>query len=202
MITYRKLQIKNSPGLFFDSITNIKGLDIALVSVNQISFINENRVNYEIEYYGNYVNSYPLHLVFNDVDVYFSCFNEEKYLVFALTDKNKEMLENYKELWDKIKKEIRTIKGGIEPSEFEKDVMKIRFESDNRLPLNKIMNVPVCVIIARSVFEKIDEFYPQVYLYSCCLKYDANDDENTYAYCKKLINNSEYGKYLFKKTHS
>ena len=135
-------------------MTNIKVLDLNLVSVSQISFINDNAVNYEIEYYGNYVDTYPLHLVFNDVDVYFSCVNGEKYLVFALEDKNKEMLENYKKLWDEIKKEIRTIKGGIEPFESEKDAMKIRFESNIELPLNKIMNVPVCVITAKSVFEQ------------------------------------------------
>ena len=40
--------------------------------------------------------------------------NENKYLVFALTDKNKEALENYTELWDEIKHEIETIRG-IEP---------------------------------------------------------------------------------------
>ena len=123
------------------------------MSLNQISFINDDAVSYEIEYYGNYVNTYPLYLVFNDVDVYFSCVDGKKYLV--LTDKDKEMLEIYEKLWDEIKKEIRTVKRGIEPFEYEKDVMKIRFESDNGLPLNKIMNVPVCVIIARSVFDKV-----------------------------------------------
>ena len=74
--------------------------------------------------------------------------------IFALTDKNKEMLQNYKKLWDEIKKEITTIKGGIEPFKFEKDVMKIKFESNNKLPLNKIMNIPMSVIIAKSVFEE------------------------------------------------
>ena len=54
----------------------------------------------------------------------------------ALTDKNEEILENYKELWVKIKKEIRTIKGEIEPFEFKKDVMKIKFKSGNELSLN------------------------------------------------------------------
>ena len=163
-------------------MTNIKRLEMSFVSVNQISFISDDAVNYEIEYYGNYVNTYPLYLVFNDVDVYFSYIDEEKYLVFTLTDKNKEMLENYKELWDKVKEEIRTIKGGIEPFEFKKDVMKIGFESDNELPSKKIMNVSVCIIIARSVFETNGKFYPQVYLHSCCLKY--YHDTNSYVTVK------------------
>ena len=168
------------------------------MSVNQISFINDDAVSYEIEYYGNYVDTYPLYLVFHDVDVYFHVVMEKKYLVFALTDKNKEMPENYKKLWDEIKKEMRTIKGEIEPFECEKDVMKIGFESDNELPLNKIMSVPVCIIIAKSIFkEKNGKFYPQVYLRSCCLEYD--NDENIYACCEKLMNNSKYGEYFLKK---
>ena len=189
MITYREL-----------SMTNIKGLDMSLIDAYQISLLNDKALNYEIEYYGNYVNTYPLYLVFNNVDVYFSCVGREKYLVFALTDKNKEMLKDYKELWDKVKEEIRTIKGGIEPFEYEKDVMRIRLESDNRLPLNKIRNVPVYVIIATSVFEeKSSTFYPQVYIHSYCLEYDH--DDNAYAHCKillKSLGSSAFGEHILK----
>ena len=75
-------------------MTSTKVLDTSLMSVNQISFINDDTVSYEIAYYGNYVNTYPLYIVFNGIDVYFSCVDGKKYLVFALTNKNKEMLEN------------------------------------------------------------------------------------------------------------
>ena len=80
--------------------------------------------------------------------------------------------------------------------------MKIKFESDNKLSLNKVLNIPVCVIIVGSVFEeKNGKFYPQVSLSSCCFKYDH--DTNSNVYCKtpsKCVNNFEYGKYLLKKT--
>ena len=52
-------------------------------------------------------NIYPTHIAFNNVDIYFECVNEEKYLVFALIDKNLDILENYKKLWDKIKTDIK-----------------------------------------------------------------------------------------------
>ena len=83
-----------------------------------------------------------MYLGFNDVDAYFERIDENKYLVFALTDKNREALENYKELWSEIKDEIETIKG-IEPIKYEKDFMKIKFESDDDLPFGKILNIPV-----------------------------------------------------------
>ena len=83
MIIYRELSIKNCPEHIFDSMTNIKRLDTNLVSVNHISFINDDAVNYEIEYSKDYNDAYSLYFVFNDVDVYFSCVDGEKYLVFA-----------------------------------------------------------------------------------------------------------------------
>ena len=181
-------------------MTNIKKLDTNLVSINQLSFINNDAINYEIEYSEDYDNTYPLYLFFNDVDANFLCADRKKYFVFAPTDKNERVLENYKKLWNEVKEEIRTIKRGIEPFEYEKGVTRIEFESDNGLPLGKILNIPACIIIDRFIFEKNDKFYPQVYLKHCCLEFEHAD--NSYVCCKtllKLINNSEYGKYLSKK---
>ena len=43
-------------------------------------------------------------LSFTDVDAYIIEENENKYLIFALTENNKEVLELYKNLWSEIKK--------------------------------------------------------------------------------------------------
>ena len=83
---------------------SIKDIDLSAIGVNKISI-----TNYEIEYYGNLIYDSPLYLNFNDVDAYFLSINEEKYLVFASADKNKDILENYKELWDTIRKESSKI---------------------------------------------------------------------------------------------
>ena len=144
-------------------MTNIKSLDTILLGINQISFTSTDIVVYEFEYFENLDGVNSLYLVSNDVDAYFECIDGNKYLVFDLTDKNEKALKNYKELWDEIKEEIRTIKG-IESFKYEKDVMKIRFKSDYGLPLGKILNIPVCVIIAKSVFEENGKYYPQVHL--------------------------------------
>ena len=42
--------------------------------------------------------------------------------------------------------------------------MKIRFESDDNLPLGKILSIPSMIIITRSVIQKNDVYYPRVYL--------------------------------------
>ena len=45
--------------------------------------------------------------------------------------------------------------------------MKIRFKTSDDLPLNEIINIPVCVIIVSSIFKEDGEYYPQVLLYDC-----------------------------------
>ena len=64
---------------------------------------------------------------------------------------NKEVLEKYTEFWNVIKNQIETINGG-ETITFKKDFIKIRFESDDDLPLGKILSIPSMVIVTRSVF--------------------------------------------------
>ena len=78
--------------------------------------------------------------------------NGSKYLVFDSTDENKEVLKKYAELWDGIKNKIKTINAGKE-SEYGKDIMKIKFDTDDNLPLKKSLKLRMLTIIVRSVFE-------------------------------------------------
>ena len=74
-------------------------------------------------------------------------------------------------LWDGIKNEIETINGGktseCSSSEYDKDFMRIKFDTDDDLPLNKTLKFHTMTIVARSVFEEDGTFYPQVYLDEC-----------------------------------
>ena len=49
-------------------------------------------------------------------------------------------------------------------SEYEKDYMKIIFNSDDDLPLNKTLKFHLMTITIRSVFEGDGKIYPQVFL--------------------------------------
>ena len=49
--------------------------------------------------------------------------------------------------------------------------MKAKFELNDDLPLSKIVSIPVCIIVVRSVFHKDNNYYPQVLLYECLYKY-------------------------------
>ena len=63
-------------------------------------------------------------------------------MIFASTEKNKIMLENYTELWNKIKEQIELITGD-KVTKYSKDFMKIGFKTNDDLPLSKIINVPI-----------------------------------------------------------
>ena len=47
---------------------------------------------------------------------------------------------------------------------YEKDYVKIKFNSDDDLPLNKSLKFHLMTITIRSVFEEEGKLYPQVFL--------------------------------------
>ena len=89
--------------------------------------------------------------------------NDNKYLVLDDVDKNKKVLKRYEEVWEGIKKEIEIINGG-KKIEYGEDFQKIRFESDNDLPLNKPIKLRLLTAITRSVFSEGGTFYPHLFL--------------------------------------
>ena len=89
--------------------------------------------------------------------------NGNKCLVLDDVDENKEVLKKYEEVQEGIKKEIETINGG-EKIKYRKDFKKIRFESNDDLPLNKPVKLRLLTIIIRSVFIEDGKFYPQLFL--------------------------------------
>ena len=60
-------------------------------------------------------------------------------------------------------KKINNSKSG----EYEKDYMKIKFDSDDKLPLNKQLKFLSVTIVIRSVFEDDGKYYPQAFLDDC-----------------------------------
>ena len=56
------------------------------------------------------------------------------------TKNEKIKLKNQNSLWDEIKNQIDTINGG-KPIKYKKDFMKIRFDSNDNLPLRKILSI-------------------------------------------------------------
>ena len=105
----------------------------------------------------------PLYLTINEMIGHFEEKNENKYLVLDDEDKSKEVSKKYEEFWEGVKKEIETINRG-KKIEYGKDFQKIRFKSNDDLPLNKPIKLHLLTIIIRSVFSEDGKFYPQLFL--------------------------------------
>ena len=107
-----------------------------------------------------------MHLIIGKVDRLIEEKNGSKYLGFNSADENKEVLEKYKELWDVMKNEIKTINGG-KWFKYGKDFMRIKFDSDDDLSLNKPLKFLTMTMVVRSVFEEDGKFYPQIFWDEC-----------------------------------
>ena len=66
-------------------------------------------------------------------------------------------------MWDGIKNKIKAINGDKEHG-YGKDYMKIKFNSDDDLPLNKLLKFRLMTIIIRCVFIEDGKLYPQLFL--------------------------------------
>ena len=78
-------------------------------------------------------------------------------------DENKEVSKKYEEVWESVRKDIEPTNGG-EKFEYGKDFKKIRFESNDDLPMNKPITLHLLAIIIRCVFSEGGKFYPQLFL--------------------------------------
>ena len=161
----KEINIKNRTYYFFNDIINIKNFDSRLLEIDKMSYKN-------IGIYNNYIrikkiaicediNSVnPLYLMTGEVIRHIDEKNRNKYLVFDSSDENKEVLRKYNKLWDETENKIGEWKYG-------KDFVKIKFDSNDNLPLNKPLNLHMLTIIVKSAFEDEGKFYPHVYLDEC-----------------------------------
>ena len=89
---------------------------------------------------------------------YFEEINGSKYLTPVPTNKNKEKIKSYEELWIKIRDLIRSI-----TKNSDEKYMKIKFSLDNELSLNKTIEIPTMTVVVRAIFLENNKYYLQVF---------------------------------------
>ena len=94
----------------------------------------------------------PLYLCVNHVSAYIEKKCVNKYLIFNSLDKNKDLLKKYNDFFNGIRDKIKKINGG--ESNYEKDYMKVKFDSDDNLPLSKPWKFNNMIITIKSVFKE------------------------------------------------
>ena len=122
---------------------------IGYITIKDFDYVKINSVNF-------------LYLIIDKVDGYIEEKYGNKYLIFASTDKNKEVSTKYTELWGRIWSQI--IKISDKSGDYDEKYIKIKFNSDDNLPLNEIQQLRNLVIVVRSTFLEDNKYYPQVFL--------------------------------------
>ena len=94
----KQINIKNRTYYFFNDMINIKSFDSNLIKIDKKSYKNTDiyYITYvTIKSIGDYENIYsvnPLYLIIGKAEGHIEESNGNKYLAFASTDKNKEVL--------------------------------------------------------------------------------------------------------------
>ena len=118
------------------------------MTIKDLKFVKINSVN-------------PLYLIFNKVNGYFEEINGNKYLTLVPTNESKEKIKKYEELWSKIRVLIKSITKNSD--NYDEKYMKIKFNSDDKLPLNKTIEIPTMTILVRAVFYENNKYCPPIF---------------------------------------
>ena len=83
-------------------------------------------------------------------------------MVFDVRDGNKKLLKRYDDVFNGIMSKVKKIDDDW--LEYAKDYMKIKFSSDDNLPLNKPLKFYNITVTIRCAFSEDNKLYPQVFL--------------------------------------
>ena len=166
----KQINIKNRTYYFYNDIIDLKKIDAGLLKIDKKSY--KNIGTYNIGYYtikknddcGNIYSVNPLYLIIAHANGYIEEKGVNKYLIFDSTDENKELLK--KICKDGLREKIKEVSSG--ECDYEKDYMKIKFNSDDNLPLNKPLKFHNMTVITRSNFEEDVNFIRKFFCMILC----------------------------------
>ena len=159
------IKIKDPLFTYHLRLVNILDFNPEKLSIEKVCVIND-----ELEhiYYVKYNNN-SFYSVINNLKGYFKYSKEEdeKKLKFIIEDQMKTKI--YNQIWDKIKELINSVDDvNFRFSDYFRDHGVIRFDTDDTLPLNTMVNIYSMTLIIRSVYSNYyDRFYPQIHLANC-----------------------------------
>ena len=84
------------------------------------------------------------------------------------TNESNEIIKRYEEIWSKIRDLIKSITKNADG--YDQMHLKIKFNSDGNLPLNKTTEIHNVTIAVRAIFHENNKYYPHVFLDECLYK--------------------------------
>ena len=164
----KEINIKNRTYYFYNDIIDIKTFDSKNLKLDKkaykdldiynIGYVTIKKIGdcYDV----NSVN--PLYLHIDNASGYIKEDWTHKYLIFDSTDENKELLKRYGDVFNGLIDKIKKIDDDW--LEYTKDYMKIKFNSDDNLPLSKPLKFYQMTVTIRYVISEDNKLYPQVFL--------------------------------------
>ena len=141
MGSIQEINIKERTYYFCDDFIDLKTFDSKNLKLDKktykdldiynIGYVTKKKIGdcYDV----NIVN--PLYLRINNASGYIEEKGSNKYLIFDSTDENKELLKRYNDIFNGLINKIKKIDDDW--LEYTKDYTKIKFNSDDNLPLSK-----------------------------------------------------------------
>ena len=155
-MTIGQINIKSRTYYFYNDLINIKKFNNNKLKLHKngvlgndvyhIGYITKNP-----QWNVNSVN--PLYLMINRIKGHFEEVDGDKYLI--VSSENGDITQKYLEVFDGIKEIIKKINDYGQPIKYDDNYMKIKFNTDDNIPLNKIIYFPTITIIIRSVTKKM-----------------------------------------------
>ena len=160
METIKQINIKNRTSYFYNDIINLDKFDESRIRVDKKDFndIDIYYLSYEHKEKiseCNVINSEnPLYLKSTDMRSQFEKGKDHTW--YVVISKKDDVYKKFVDILESIKNKIT--------EKYDKDYMKIKFESNNIFPTDKDVNIHIATIIIRAIFAKDGKCYPQLFL--------------------------------------
>ena len=138
------LDVENKIFTYPTKLINILDFDFKKLSIQKVGD------DITCIYYINY-DKYPFYLLIDNLKGYFKKSDDNKYITIIFTSESQKMM--YETIWEKIKEVINS-----KISNYNKDYTVFKFDSNDVLPLDTIINIYSLGIIIRSVFKNDNEY--------------------------------------------
>ena len=161
----KQRNIKNRAYYFYNDIINLDQFDESKIKVDKEDFN-----DIDIYYLGyehkkkiskcDVINSVnPLYLRIVDMNSQFEKDKDDAwYLIISGDDDVFKLIDIFESIKNKITEKTWDV------VKYDKDYMKIKFESNNILPEGKDVNLRIATIIIRAIFAQDGKYYPQLFL--------------------------------------
>ena len=155
MGTTKEINNKNQTYYFYNDIVNLDEFDESKIKVDKKDF---NDIDI---YYLGYEHNKKISLYLRIINIngqFVKGKDDAWYLVISDKDVYKKLVDIFESIKNKITEKTWDV------AEYDKDYMKIKFESNNIFPIDEDVNIYTTTIIIRAIFAKDGKYYPQLFL--------------------------------------